>query len=642
MRATSRTSPAAPEIPSEGYKWIALSNTTLGILMATINSSIILIALPDIFRGIHMNPLVSSNTSYLLWLLMGYLVVTAVLVVSFGRLGDMYGRVRMYNLGFVIFTVFSILLSVTWMAGGAGALWLIIMRILQGVGGAFLFANSSAILTDAFPQHQRGLALGINNVAAIAGSFLGLILGGLLGPVEWHLVFVVSVPFGIFGTFWSYRKLRDIGVRVPTSIDWWGNATFAIGLVALLAGITYGIMPYGHDAMGWADPWVLLALFGGAAVLVIFAVIETKVKNPMFRLPLFRIRAFAAGNMAALLASLGRGGMMFILIIWLQGIWLPLHGYSFVDTPLWAGIYMLPLTAGFLIAGPVSGYLSDHFGARPFATGGMVIAAISFLLLTFLPINFSYVFFALLLLLNGLAMGLFASPNRAGIMNSLPPHQRGAGAGMSATFQNSAMVLSIGIFFTLIITGLASHLPAEMYQGLVHQGVPSPDAARVSHLPPTATVFAAFLGYNPVKSLLGPVLAHMPAARVTYLTGRAFFPHLIAHAFGDGLHEAFYFALVACAVAAGASWLRGGKYHYVEGAELGSSGRAAADERATTPLGELGVDPASANGGSANGDAANGGSANGDAANGVSGNGDAGNGARSGRTGATRGWRSAR
>ena len=643
MATTSSTTAQAPG--GGRYKWIALSNTTLGILMATINSSIILISLPDIFRGIHMDPLVSSNTSYLLWLLMGYLVVTAVLVVSFGRLGDMYGRVRMYNLGFVIFTVFSILLSVTWMAGAAGALWLIIMRILQGVGGAFLFANSAAILTDAFPQHQRGFALGINNVAAIAGSFLGLILGGLLGPVEWHLVFIVSVPFGIFGTFWSYMKLRDVGLRVPTSIDWWGNATFAVGLVALLTGITYGIMPYGHDTMGWADPLVLLALFGGVAMLAVFAVIETKVKNPMFRLPLFRIRAFAAGNMAALLASLGRGGLMFILIIWLQGIWLPLHGYSFVNTPLWAGIYMLPLTAGFLIAGPASGYLSDHFGARPFATGGMLLAAVSFLLLTFLPINFSYVFFALLLLLNGLAMGLFASPNRAGIMNSLPPHQRGAGAGMSATFQNSAMVLSIGIFFTLIITGLASHLPAEMYRGLVQEGVPAADATRVSHLPPTATVFAAFLGYNPVKSLLGPVLAHMPATRVAYLTGRAFFPHLIAHAFGAGLDEAFYFALVACAVAAVASWLRGGKYHYVEGAELGSTGHTAARERGTVALGAPAPGGHATNGASgtrAGGTRADGLPGNGAPADGLPGDGAPANGAGTGRPGGPSGRRAAR
>jgi MFS family permease len=554
------------------YKWVALSNTTLGILMATINSSIMLIALPDIFRGIHMNPLVSSNTSYLLWLLMGFMVVTAVLVVSFGRLGDMYGRVKMYNLGFITFTFFSIMLAITWMSGPTAALWLIIMRVFQGVGGAFLMANSSAILTDAFPENERGLALGINNVAGIAGSFIGLILGGLLGPIDWHLVFVVSVPFGLFGTIWSYWKLRDQGVRIPSKIDWWGNTTFAVGLVALLAGVTYGIMPYGAHTMGWSNPLVLLALIGGAAVLVVFGFIETKVANPMFRLPLFRIRAFAAGNIASLLASLGRGGMMFILIIWLQGIWLPLHGYSFVSTPLWAGIYMLPLTAGFLVSGPLSGYLSDHFGARPFATGGMVLAAVSFLLLTFLPIDFSYVLFALLLLLNGLAMGLFASPNRAGIMNSLPAQQRGAGAGMVATFQNSAMVLSIGIFFTLIITGLASRLPHEMFTGLTREGVPAKAAAVVSHLPPTATVFSAFLGYNPVKTLLGPTLATLPAAKITYLTGRSFFPHLIAHAFGNGLHEAFYFALAASAVAAIASWLRGGKYHYVEGAELARTG----------------------------------------------------------------------
>jgi MFS family permease len=483
------------------------------------------------------------------------------------------------------------MLSITWMTGAAAALWLIVMRVFQGVGGAFLMANSSAILTDAFPENQRGLALGINNVAGIAGSFIGLILGGLLGPVDWHLVFVVSVPFGVLGTVWSYLKLEERGVRVAAAIDWWGNATFAVGLVAVLIGITYGIIPYGGAAMGWGNPLVIGCLIGGVAVLAVFAVIETKVANPMFRLPLFRIRAFAAGNVASLLASLGRGGMMFILIIWLQGIWLPLHGYSFSQTPLWAGIYMLPLTGGFLAAGPISGYLSDHFGARPFATGGMAAAAVSFLLLTMLPIDFGYVWFALLLLLNGLAMGLFASPNRAGIMNSLPPNQRGAGAGMVATFQNSAMVLSIGIFFTLIITGLAARLPGEMFAGLVHQGVPADRASAISHLPPTATVFAAFLGYNPIKNLLGRSLSRLPAARASYLTGRSFFPHLISHAFGNGLHEAFVFAMIACMVAAVASWLRGGKYHYREGDERGSSatslhtGSGRRIERPSVPVG---------------------------------------------------------
>jgi MFS family permease len=567
-KSMTRSAPARTSGDPYKGKWLALSNTTLGILMVVINSTVILIALPDIFRGIHLDPLLPSNTDYFLWLLMGYMVATAVLVVSFGRLGDIYGRVKMYNLGFVIFTAFSIMLAVTWMHGPAGAMWLIVMRILQGIGGALIFANSSAILTDAFPPDQRGLALGVNQVAAIGGSFLGLIIGGLLGPIEWHLVFIVSVPIGIFGTIWSYLNLHEHGIRQASKIDWLGNIIFAAGLVSLLVGITYGIEPYGRHTMGWTNPSVLAEIIGGVIMLVVFAFVETKVEHPMFRMPLFRIRAFTAGNLAGLLAALGRGGMMFILIIWLQGIWLPQHGYSFSVTPLWAGIYMVPLTVGFLVAGPISGILSDHFGARPFATAGMVAAAISFGLLELLPANFSYVWFALLLLMNGLAMGLFASPNRAGIMNSLPANRRGVGSGMAATFQNSAMVLSIGIFFTLIIFGLTSSLPSALYHGLVVQGVPSGAAAKVAHLPPTGALFGAFLGYDPIKTLLGSrVLSHLPAARAAYLTGRSFFPKLISHPFMQGLGEAFDFAAVACVVAAIASWMRGKKYHHVDTAE---------------------------------------------------------------------------
>ena len=498
---------------------------------------------------------------------MGFLVATAVLVVSFGRVGDIYGRVRMFNMGFAIFTVFSLLLSVTWMDGSHGALWLIVMRVGQGVGGAFLFANSSAILTDAFPHDQRGLALGVNAVAGIAGSFIGLVLGGVLGPVSWRLVFLVSVPVGLFGTLWSSWKLVDLGIRKPAKIDWWGNLTFAAGLIAVLVGITYGIQPYGGHTMGWTSPKVLACMGGGLVLLAIFAFIETRMEDPMFRLSLFRIRAFTAGNIATLLASLGRGGLMFMLIMWLQGIWLPLHGYSFSSTPLWAGIYMLPLTAGFLIAGPASGYLSDRFGARPFATGGMLVAALSFFLLELLPVNFNYLWFGLLLLLVGLGMGLFASPNQAGIMNSLPPDQRGAGAGMATTFQNSALVLSIGIFFSLMILGLASSLPGTLHHGLLAQGVPPKDAARISHLPPVGLLFASFLGYNPMQHLLGPtVLGHLSHAHGAYLTGRTYFPKLMSAPFSKGLDEAFDFAVAACLIAAAASWLRGGKYvHGMDG-----------------------------------------------------------------------------
>jgi MFS family permease len=562
-------------------RWSTLSNTTLGMLMATIDASIVLISLPDIFRGIQLNPLTAGNTSYFLWLLMGYMLVTAVLVVSFGRLGDMFGRVRMYNLGFVVFTVFSILLSVTWMHGPAAAIYMIVMRVFQGVGGALIMANTGAIITDAFPRSQRGLALGINAVAAIAGSFIGLVLGGVLAPVDWRLVFWVSVPVGVAGSIWGYVNLKDRGVRTPARIDWAGNATFAAGLVAVLVGIVYGIEPYGGQVMGWTNPLVLAALAGGVALLACFAWIETKVPAPMFRLSLFKIRAFTAGNLASLLAALGRGGLMFILIIWLQGIWLPRHGYSFAQTPLWAGIYMLPLTGGFLIAGPVSGWLSDRFGARPFATGGMLLAALTFGLLEVLPVNFAYPAFAGLLLMNGLAMGLFASPNRAAIMNSLPADQRGQGSGMSTTAQNSAMVLSIGIFFTLIITGLAAHLPATLARGLTAQGVPAAAAAKIAALPPTATVFGAFLGYNPVASLLGPtgVLAHLPHARAAYLTGRSFFPDLISGPFSNGLHEAFDFAIAAMLIAAAASWLRGKPPAQPSTRPAALPSRAAADER---------------------------------------------------------------
>src|ERR1700756_103906 len=303
--APAEPSTASTPRPAVGsrYKWIALSNTTLGVLMATINSSIVLIALPDIFRGIGINPLQPGNTTILLWMIMGFLVVTAVLVVSFGRLGDMFGRVRMFNMGFAIFALFSILLSVSWLSGSAAGWYLIAMRIFQGVGGAMLIANSSAILTDAFPANQRGMALGLNQVAGIAGSVIGLVLGGLLGPVDWRLVFLVSVAFGLLGTIWSYLKLKDLGVRKPAKLDWWANLTFAAGLIAVLVGITYGIQPYDGDGVGGDSPPRLRPVAGGLVVLAIFCCSEAKVADPMFRLSLFKIRPFTAGNLASLLSG---------------------------------------------------------------------------------------------------------------------------------------------------------------------------------------------------------------------------------------------------------------------------------------------------------------------------------------------------
>ena len=550
---------------SDRYKWVALSNTTLAVLLATLDASITLIAMPDIFRGIHLDPLVAGNSFYLLWMVLGYLVVSSVLIVSLGRLGDMYGRVRLYNLGFVIYTVASLILTVDWMTGRAGATYLIVFRIVQGIGGAFLLANSAAILTDAFPANQRGMALGINNIVGVSGLFIGLILGGLLAPINWRLVFLISVPVGLFGTVWAYLKLRELSTPRRTRVDWPGNVTFALGLILIMVSVTYGIRPWGGHPTGWTSPRVIALLVSGLACLVAFVFIERRAKDPMFRLPLLRIRAFTFGTLSTFLAAIARGGLMFMLIIWLQGIWLPLHGYSFTDTPLWAGIYMLPLTIGMLISGPTSGYLSDRFGARGFATGGMLATALSFALLALLPTDFAYPAFAAILFLTGASMGLFASPNRAAVMNSLPPGDRGAGGGMNQTFQNSAQVLSVGIFFSLMIAGLASSLPHTLSSGLVAHGVDPASAAQIGHTPPVSVLFAAFLGYNPIEHLAGPhVLGALSAHSQAIITGRGFFPELISGPFRTGLHEAFAFAIFACLIAAAASAMRGGRYHHEE------------------------------------------------------------------------------
>jgi MFS family permease len=533
--------------------------------MASLDASIVIISLPAIFRGIDLNPLTPANIGFLLWTLMGYMMCTAVLVVTFGRLGDIYGRVRMYNAGFFVFTLASVALSLTPGTGESAALYLIVMRIAQGIGGAFLMANGGAILTDAFPPKQRGLAMGINMVAAIAGSFIGLMVGGILADINWRLIFWINVPIGIFGTAWAYWKLRDTGVRKKERIDWWGNVTFALGLVLILVGITYGIQPYGGHTMGWTSPTVLGALVSGVILLAIFCAIEMNIVEPMFNLRLFKIRAFTAGNIASLLGSIGRGGLQFMLVIWLQGIWLPLHGYSFQSTPLWAGIYMLPLTAGFLIAGPISGWLSDRFGAKYFATGGMVLGAFAFLGLMLLPVDFPYPLFALVLFLSGIGSGLFAAPNSTAIMNSVPAHDRGQASGMRATFMNSGQVLSIGLFFSLMIIGLSSSLPSTIFSGLTAQGVPAQIAQQVASAPPVSSLFAAFLGYNPMQHLIpASVLSSLPPQNAALLTGNTFFPNLISAPFKQGLSITFILSIIAYLIAAVASWLRGERYVYGE------------------------------------------------------------------------------
>jgi MFS family permease len=553
--------PQATPGPDDRYRWVALSNTTAAVFMSALDGSIVIIALPAIFRGIHLDPLAPGSIVFLLWMIMGYRLVQAVLVVNLGRLGDMFGRVRIYNAGFAVFTAASVLLSFDPFQGARGALWLIGWRVPQAIGGSMLTANSAAILTDAFPADQRGFALGTNQVAAIAGQFIGLVAGGVLAAIDWRAVFWVNVPVGVFGTLWAYRKLRDNGERHPGRIDWWGNVTFAVGLSAILIGITSGIQPHAHHAMGWTDPVVLALVGGGVVLLAAFAVIESRVSEPMFELGLFRIRAFTAGNIAGLAVAIARGGLQFMLIIWLQGIWLPLHGYDYSATPVWAGIFLLPLTGGILIAGPVSGILSDRFGARGFATAGMVVFGASFIGLMLLPVDFPYWAFALLTAVNGIGGGMFAAPNSSSIMSSVPARYRGVASGMRSTYQNSGTALSIGVFFSLMIAGLAGILPTTLTGGLQRLGVPHGIAHQIGALPPVSSLFAAVLGVNPVQHLLAAsgTLSSLPPASQRILTGRRFFPELISVPFHHGLSVVFVVSAALAAVAAVASLLRGGR-----------------------------------------------------------------------------------
>jgi MFS family permease len=543
------------------YKWTAMSNTFIATLMASINSYIILIALPSIFNGIHIDPL--NSFQYLLWILMGYGLVTATLLLSFGRLSDMYGRVKMFRLGFLIFTVGSILLYLTPSTGDAGAIEIIVFRLVQGVGAAFFMANSAAILTDAFPSSERGKALGINIVAAIAGNFLGLVIGGVLAVFNWRYVFLISVPFGFIGTIWSF-KLKELSKKsIKTKIVIWGNLTFVLGITLILVGITYGLLPYGNSPMGWNNPWVIAAMIVGLISLILFPFIESRVESPMFRLDLFRNRSFAFANMAGLLGSLGRGGLMFMLILLLQGIWLPLHGYSYDSTPFWAGIYMLPLTAGIVIMGPLSGVLSDTYGPRWISTGGMIVVTISFLLFAALPINFNFWEFAFAEFLMGIGSGMFSTPNTASIMNSVPSEDRGVASGMISTLRNTAGTASMAIFFTIVIVGITQRFPDAMLSSLTSIGAVNL-APILTNIPPTAALFSAFLGYNPVNAILttlpSSIVAHIPGSTLNTLTGITWFPSTLAKAFLPSLQISFIIGAIISIIGAILSALRGERY----------------------------------------------------------------------------------
>ncbi len=526
------------------YKWIALSNTTLGALMASIDSSILMISLPAIFNGLNVNPLAPGATDLLLWLLLGYIIMSSVTVVTIGRLSDMFGRVRLYNMGFAIFSFASILVYVSSyiISGSAGILSLTLLRLLQGLGGGFLFANGAAILTDAFPENERGMAMGFNAIAIVGGSIIGLLVGGVLSAIDWHLIFLISVPVGVLGTVWAYVGLHELAsIRKNQKIDVFGNVTFAVSLTIILLALTYGIEPYGNQSTGWSNPAVEISLIAGIILFIAFIAVERIVKDPMFHLDLFRIKVFAYGNLALLLSGMARGGLQFMIIIWLQGIWLPLHGVSFINTPLQAGIDMLPLIIGFLVSGPISGHLSDKYGSRKFATAGMLINFFGFLFLASMPANFNYLPFGIAIFMLGVGQGMFTSPNTAMVMSAVPPEYRGISSGMRATLVNVSFMFSLAVFFSLLVVGVSLNLQPSLYNGVLAQNVSQPTALAISKLPASSALFAALLGYNPIKSLVNQtVLSTLSAHDTSIILGTDFFSNLLAVPFKSGMQIVMY------------------------------------------------------------------------------------------------------
>jgi MFS family permease len=540
------------------YKWIVLINTTIGMLMASINQTIVLISLPAIFSGLHVDPLGPGQSNLLLWMLMGYSAVTTVLLVTFGRIADMFGRVRIYNLGFVVFTVGSLMCALTPSVGTLGAIELISFRMLQGLGGACLFANSIALLTDAFPVTQRGFSLGINQIAFIAGNVIGVVLGGVLAAINWRLDFLISVPVGVVGSVWAFVALHEIGKRRAQSLDWLGNLTFAGGLLALMFGLTEALTPYGDQTMGWSNPLVVMALAGGVILLAAFVVVETRARHPMFDLGLFRIRDFLFGNVAAFLFSLARGGLQFMFIIWLQGIWLPLHGVAYANTPLQAGIDTMPLMLGFVVCGPLGGWLSDRYGSRILATGGILVAGLAASLMMTLPANFNLGVFAAYLALMGAGMGFFSAPNTSQIMSAVPADQRGSAAGMRAMVLNAGMTASQAIFFTIVIANLSQNLGPALESGAAQAGLPANLAHSIASLPPGAAIFAAMLGNDPISHFIqGPLLGTLQPAIAARVTDPHFFAGLLAQPFVSGIRVALLACVAMCALAGVASALRG-------------------------------------------------------------------------------------
>jgi MFS family permease len=429
-----------------GYQWTALSVTTVGALLASVQGSALLIALPNILTELH------ATFFTIMWVLIGYLLITTVLTPVIGRLADIWGRKRLYNSGFALFALGSLVGGLAQpQFHGAD---LIVGRIIQGMGGALLVTNSTAIVADAFRKGQVGLGLGVNQIAGAAGFLVGPIIGGLLTEWSWRWVFLFNVPFAIFGALWGIWRLREpVRLASHQHIDWYGSAALTIGLTGVLLALSLFAFPM----FGQTANMVILAV--GVLSLVLFGLIEPRIKEPIVQLRLFRDRLFALANLSGLLNGVARGAVLFLLIFFLQG--------PYGQNPLAAGLLLIPFGAAFMVVGPLSGRLSDRVGSRVLAPLGLGISSLALLGLSTIGPSTPYWMLAVFMVLMGGGSGLFVSPNTNAIMSSVTPQTRGAAAGILAMLNNTGSMLSIAIVFPLALSKVPM---AAMMQVFIYGG----------------------------------------------------------------------------------------------------------------------------------------------------------------------------
>jgi EmrB/QacA subfamily drug resistance transporter len=425
------------------YKFVVLTNTTIGSFMSLLDANIVLISLPTILRQ-----LPGTSTFDGIWIIMGYTLVTATALLTIGRLGDLFGRVKLYNTGFAIFTIGSGLCSIAPNGG-----FLVLMRLVQGLGAALIWSNNAAILTDSFPVTERGRALGINQVAGMAGSILGLVAGGVLTTVlGWRSIFWINLVPGAFATIWAYLRLRDLNPKLKgETLDPIGNILFAGGLIAFLVGLTLGAIT------GWTTTDELYIL-GGIITLCVFGYVETKVRNPMIDVRLFRIVPFLAGASANLMTSISRSSLSLILVFYFQG--------ALLYSAFRSGILLLPFSIAFVLVGPLSGYLSDRIGPRRLTTTGSAISAAALFMFALLPFDVSYSVLVVAMLLSGVGGGMFFAPNVAAIMNSVPAARRGVASAISSTLFNVGSLLSLGLIFVIFGASVPLSALQDIFAGI--------------------------------------------------------------------------------------------------------------------------------------------------------------------------------